>query len=288
MHHKPGPLFLRRKQLLEIFAAYVRRAARAGYIAAGLLLVATVLTLSLAGIKYKVWLPATNLEPQAPAVSQGAYSRAVLAGDSFRLVPEAKPTATPAKEAATPPEAPPSAPPVSKASSQPVTEPLNLALNTGQPPPAAPAAVTSAEQKQPPVNLTQKQDGPPLLPKGEIKLAFGWQLHPLFKDWRFHTGIDLALPAGQQVRAVQPGKVVDVYRDRQTGLTVAVEGLQATVYYGALDNVTVSKGETVAAGSVLGTVGMSPTEPYSHLHLAVRANNQYVDPQQFWPQLTSK
>lgn len=120
----------------------------------------------------------------------------------------------------------------------------------------------------------------PLRPvSGDIRLAFGWQLHPLYGDWRYHPGVDIAAAAGSPARAVWSGRVSEVYEDSRYGLTVVVAGGDYTVYYGSLAVAKVDKGQAVAAGAVVGTVGQARSEPYPHLHLVVKKGGDYIEPQ---------
>lgn len=115
---------------------------------------------------------------------------------------------------------------------------------------------------------------------GTVSVAFGWQPHPLYGDWRYHPGVDIAAPAGGVVRAMWGGRVAEVYEDRQYGLTVVVAGGGYTVYYGSLAAVAVAKNQHLAAGAAVGTVGEAPGERYPHLHLAIKSGDSYVDPQE--------
>lgn len=125
------------------------------------------------------------------------------------------------------------------------------------------------------------QDSTPRRPvTGPARLAFGWQYNPLYGDWRYHPGVDVAAAPGGAVRALWGGRVTEVYEDRQFGLTVAVTGGGHTVYYGSLAAAKADKNRQLAAGEVVGTVGEAPGEPYPHLHLAVKSGDKYVDPQE--------
>lgn len=114
--------------------------------------------------------------------------------------------------------------------------------------------------------------------KGEIKVNFGWYLHPLYKDWRYHTGIDVLGVKGQVVPAIYSGQVTDVFRDSKSGLTAVVKQKQYQVYYGSLQNVTVEKGSWIQAGQEIGKMGSCDAEPYDHLHLSIKKNDEYIDP----------
>lgn len=113
---------------------------------------------------------------------------------------------------------------------------------------------------------------------GEIRLEFGWQQHPVLKDWVYHTGIDLASETGQPVKAAMGGKVTELRQDPRTGLTVIVTAGIWTVHHGALAAAAVKQGDTVSAGQTIGSSGESFREPYPHVHLAIEKNGQFVNP----------
>ena len=46
------------------------------------------------------------------------------------------------------------------------------------------------------------------LPTGPISSAYGWRQDPLTGAPRFHAGVDIALPTGRDVVAVEHGRVV--------------------------------------------------------------------------------
>lgn len=116
--------------------------------------------------------------------------------------------------------------------------------------------------------------------KGNVNLEFGWHLHPVFNDWRFHPGIDISAVEGTMVQAGLSGRIEDIYTDKNTGLTVIVDSGKYTISYGSLDAVSVSlkKGSYINSGDNIGVVGVSNTEPYTHLHLTIKEGEKYIDP----------
>jgi len=116
---------------------------------------------------------------------------------------------------------------------------------------------------------------------GPVKNAFGWQFNPVFNDWRYHVGIDIGAAAGSPVQALYSGEVATVYKDKDYGLTVVIVSGADSVYYGSLNSTRLVKGRAVAAGAVVGSVGSCATEPYFHLHVAIKpGGDKYVDPQE--------
>lgn len=147
----------------------------------------------------------------------------------------------------------------------------SLRMETTVAEPSKPPAVTAAASA-----VAKEKVCWPL--QGKIQREMGWQLHPVFLDWRYHTGIDIQAKEDQPVQAMVSGRVSDVYTDSGTGLTVVVTGEKYTVYYGSLAAAAVDKDSRVAAGSRIGTAGLCGGEPYLHLHLAVKSGDKWIDP----------
>lgn len=114
--------------------------------------------------------------------------------------------------------------------------------------------------------------------EGQVMKEFGWQPHPLYQDWRFHTGVDMAAAPGQLVKALAAGQVSSVATDSQLGLRVTVKSGEYTVDYASLSEAAVTEGSAVTVGSLIGKAGESPGEPYTHVHIAVKKLGKFVDP----------
>ena len=105
-------------------------------------------------------------------------------------------------------------------------------------------------------------------------------------DWRTHNGMDIAAEAGTPVMAACAGEVLGVAEDDLMGTTVVVshgDGYE-TVYANLQAVPTVTVGQKVRAGEILGAVGAtslaeSALEP--HLHFEVNLEGTPVDPQEF-------
>lgn len=109
--------------------------------------------------------------------------------------------------------------------------------------------------------------------------------HATTQDWRVHNGVDLAAEIGQPVKAARAGTVSAVYEDDFYGTTVVIAHGDYTAHYCNLAaDPAVSAGDTVAAGTVIGTVGSTAlleTASASHLHFAVFHKEEPVDPASF-------
>ncbi len=125
--------------------------------------------------------------------------------------------------------------------------------------------------------------------KGEILTAFSMDsliYDQTMGDWRTHDGLDISAAIGTQVLAASAGKVVSVSDDTLMGTTVVVEhsGGYQTTYANLQSKPTVSKGDTVSAGQVIGSVGSTAIAESAmgpHLHFAVSKDGDAIDPEQY-------
>lgn len=126
---------------------------------------------------------------------------------------------------------------------------------------------------------------------GEIENGYSMealQYNRTMRDWRTHDGIDIAAELGAQVKSVADGKVEKVYADDAMGTTVVLlhSGGLRSVYSNLAESPTVSEGEAVAGGSVIGSVGttaLGEVGEVSHLHFAMSLNGKSVDPTKYLP-----
>jgi murein DD-endopeptidase MepM/ murein hydrolase activator NlpD len=101
--------------------------------------------------------------------------------------------------------------------------------------------------------------------------------------WKTHDGIDIAAANGENVKSMTTGVVSEVYEDQLMGVTVVIDhGNGLLGFYSNLgSDVAVSEGDSVSAGSIIGTVGSSADGEISedpHLHFALKKNNAWIDP----------
>ena len=102
------------------------------------------------------------------------------------------------------------------------------------------------------------------------------------KDWRIHTGLDVAAENESPVLACANGQVKETYTDSMLGNVILVEHGDYLFYYcGVGENFLVNPGDVVTAGQQLGVVTAVPYEAAEepHLHLEVRRDGVTLDPQ---------
>jgi murein DD-endopeptidase MepM/ murein hydrolase activator NlpD len=116
---------------------------------------------------------------------------------------------------------------------------------------------------------------PSLVPTmGKISRSFG----------PTHTAIDIAAPHFSPVVAAASGIVTAAGWDSIYGNYIIIEhSKNYSTFYGHLSSINVNKGNKVAGGEIIGTVGSSGKSTSPHLHYEVRFRDKPVDPMGYFP-----
>ena len=124
----------------------------------------------------------------------------------------------------------------------------------------------------------------PLAVPAPITSGFGWRVHPIRGDRRFHSGTDLGAPMGTPVLAAADGKVALSDWLNGYGLAIILSHNEDTreTLYGHLSQVFVKPGQWVEKGTVIGRVGSTGLSTGPHLHFELRQKTpsgwQAIDP----------
>lgn len=105
---------------------------------------------------------------------------------------------------------------------------------------------------------------------------------------RPHFGIDIAAPAGTPVVVAAPGRVSLAEPDMyfEGGLVFVDHGLGITSIYMHLGDISVSPGQWVEAGHVIGAVGSTGRSTGAHLDWRVQWRGRNIDPALLVPAMT--
>lgn len=126
---------------------------------------------------------------------------------------------------------------------------------------------------------------------GRISSAYGPRIHPTLGTSKHHNGLDIAVPVGTPILAMQSGVVQRIDR-AGTGKGVVngnaillrhsggPSGLTMTAYL-HLDRVDVRVGERVREGQQIGLSGATGRVTGPHLHFMTYRDGQPVDPMIF-------
>ena len=151
----------------------------------------------------------------------------------------------------------------------------------GQVPEVTVATEPATEPKQP-LKTAAPVEGEPVAEYSMECLSY----NETTRDWRVHSGCDLAAEAGTEVRAAADGEVYTVYEDDEMGMTVVIRHQDGyTTHYASLsEEVFVKAGDQVSLGQPIGTVGstalMESALP-EHVCFSVTRDGEFVDPAEF-------
>jgi murein DD-endopeptidase MepM/ murein hydrolase activator NlpD len=114
-----------------------------------------------------------------------------------------------------------------------------------------------------------------------ISSVFGARKHPIFGQWRNHTGTDYAAAEGTPVRAIGDGVVIFAGKKGGYGNMIDIRHRNGMVSrYGHMRGFAAGMrpGMRVAMGSTIGYVGMTGWATGPHLHFEIRVNGVAHDP----------
>ncbi len=114
-----------------------------------------------------------------------------------------------------------------------------------------------------------------------ISSGFGLRRHPFMRNWRAHSGIDFAAPAGTRVRAAGDGVIEFAGPKASYGNLVIVRhrGQYSTAYaHLSRFALGMQRGARVAQGDVVGFVGQTGWATGPHLHYEFRVAGQSRNP----------
>jgi len=109
-------------------------------------------------------------------------------------------------------------------------------------------------------------------------------MDPVLGYVRMHEGIDIWAPAGTPIKSCGTGTVIWTGPRGGYGNAVFVDhGGGLVTIYAHMSSISVSVGQQVSGGTVLGNVGQTGLAAGPHLHLETRVNGVAYDPLQFVP-----
>lgn len=97
-----------------------------------------------------------------------------------------------------------------------------------------------------------------------------------------HAGLDIAAPAGTDIKASAPGTVSYSGWMGGYGYLIIIDhenGVQS--YYGHCSKLYANVGDEVSAGDVIAAVGSTGNSTGNHLHFEIRLNGSTINPQKY-------
>jgi len=126
---------------------------------------------------------------------------------------------------------------------------------------------------------------PPFQQRYVLTSPFERRFHPIYKEWRLHTGQDLSsLPSAGPVIAAAAGTVISGHREPVYGNIVSLRyGTGVVTRYGHLASIDakIIPGARVGIGQRIGVEGSTGTSTGLHLHFQVEVSGTPVNPVRF-------
>jgi murein DD-endopeptidase MepM/ murein hydrolase activator NlpD len=117
--------------------------------------------------------------------------------------------------------------------------------------------------------------------EGRLGDGFGWRIHPVLRDRRFHQGVDYAAPYGSPIAAAGAGIVEKI--DQQWGYGKYIRlrhdlGYETTYAHISRVPAYLHVGSRVQQGEPIAFIGSTGLSTGPHLYYEVRINGRNVDP----------
>jgi murein DD-endopeptidase MepM/ murein hydrolase activator NlpD len=122
----------------------------------------------------------------------------------------------------------------------------------------------------------------PTVPQARVASDFGRRLHPVFRYYRMHEGLDIGEHKGDPIYAAGSGTVISAERRSGYGNLVEIDhGNGYVTRYGHCSKLLVSAGQKVNQGDEIALMGATGTATGPHLHFEVRIAGKAVNPEMF-------
>lgn len=104
-----------------------------------------------------------------------------------------------------------------------------------------------------------------------ITSNYGWRIHPITKERKFHNGIDLKGYTGQPIFNISPGVVLSSYYNTAGGNQIIIQHDNGYISgYAHLSKKFVNPGQRLTRGELIGNVGGTGQVTAPHLHFTLK------------------
>ncbi len=112
-----------------------------------------------------------------------------------------------------------------------------------------------------------------------ISSPFGFRDHPVLGTRKLHTGVDISVRSGTEVKATADGVVLRAGEDAVSGRYLVIDhGRGVTSAYGHNSELLVARGDQVRRGQLLALSGNTGRSTGPHLHYQIEIEREPVDP----------
>lgn len=114
---------------------------------------------------------------------------------------------------------------------------------------------------------------------GIIESSYGNRIHPIYRYYHDHTGLDIGGKSGNPIYASASGTVTFVGKNGGYGSCIDIShGNGLVTRYAHCSKILVKKWQKVNVGDKIATVGQTGTATAPHLHFEILLNNKQIDP----------
>ena len=157
-----------------------------------------------------------------------------------------------------------------------ITPDFNDEIDDTQPEPDTPVIPATLDTKQ---KLPEKIIKPV---SGYVTSPFGIRNDPFTGKKSFHTGTDIAVKSGTQVKAAMSGKVYATGYSSVGGNYILLQHKDGFMtYYGHLSKIYIKKGASVKSGAKIALSGNTGRSTGPHLHFEIRKDGKYMNTQTY-------
>jgi len=116
-----------------------------------------------------------------------------------------------------------------------------------------------------------------------ITSPFGYRTHPITREYKLHTGVDIGAPNGAKINAAGSGVVIFSGWYGAYGNAVIIDhGNKISTLYGHMSSRAVTEGQEILAGQNIGRVGSTGWSTGPHLHFEVRKDGVPTNPMAYF------
>ncbi|MBQ7792224.1 MAG: M23 family metallopeptidase [Clostridia bacterium] len=120
--------------------------------------------------------------------------------------------------------------------------------------------------------------------EGTVTSPFGERINPITNQPEIHTGMDIDINAGTEVKAAASGTILKVGTDERFGNYILISHNELfTTCYAHLDSAKKQEGESVNQGDIIGIAGVTGNVTGPHLHFEIRKGEERMNPVPFLP-----
>ncbi len=121
-------------------------------------------------------------------------------------------------------------------------------------------------------------------PLSFLRISSGFtkkRMHPIFKEYRPHQGVDYAAPTGTPIKTVGDGVIAQIGKNRGMGNYITIRHYNGYVTsYNHMSRFAkdMKANKRVVQGDVIGYVGMTGYATGPHLDFRMKKNGRFIDP----------